>query len=222
MQIQHQLGADIIFAFDELTTLMNTRAYQESSRTYPAVGDSLPRRTQSAQRAAQSPSAAITVGVIQGAQYEDLRRKASRDLVALGDADRAAGGKLRRLRNRRRPRKGQPGHDRRLGQFRTAAGCAETPARNQRTRRHLHRHRERCRHLRLRVAHSRRPQRRDLFARRPLQRHQREIPQRTSDRSTRTPRTTPRSTVAPTLHHLFKAKEGLAATLATLHNVRSS
>ena len=29
--IQHQLGADIIFAFDELTTLVNTRAYQESS-----------------------------------------------------------------------------------------------------------------------------------------------------------------------------------------------
>ena len=25
MQIQHQLGADVIFAFDELTTLMNTR-----------------------------------------------------------------------------------------------------------------------------------------------------------------------------------------------------
>ena len=31
MQIQHQLGADIIFAFDELTTLLNTRAYQERS-----------------------------------------------------------------------------------------------------------------------------------------------------------------------------------------------
>ena len=31
MQIQHQLGADVIFAFDELTTLMNTRDYQEKS-----------------------------------------------------------------------------------------------------------------------------------------------------------------------------------------------
>ena len=31
MQIQHQLGADILFAFDECTTLMNTRAYQEQS-----------------------------------------------------------------------------------------------------------------------------------------------------------------------------------------------
>ncbi|MBP0662045.1 tRNA-guanine transglycosylase, partial [Mycobacterium tuberculosis] len=31
MRIQHSLGADILFAFDELTTLMNTRKYQESS-----------------------------------------------------------------------------------------------------------------------------------------------------------------------------------------------
>ena len=29
--IQHQIGADIIFAFDELTTLVNTRGYQEES-----------------------------------------------------------------------------------------------------------------------------------------------------------------------------------------------
>ena len=31
MQVQHQIGADIIFAFDELTTLHNTRKYQEQS-----------------------------------------------------------------------------------------------------------------------------------------------------------------------------------------------
>ena len=31
IRIQHQLGADIIFAFDELTTLVNTRGYQEQS-----------------------------------------------------------------------------------------------------------------------------------------------------------------------------------------------
>ena len=31
MQIQHGLGADIMFAFDELTTLVDTRAYQEES-----------------------------------------------------------------------------------------------------------------------------------------------------------------------------------------------
>src|SRR5699024_4955334 len=31
MQIQHGLGADIMFAFDELTTLMNSRRYQEQA-----------------------------------------------------------------------------------------------------------------------------------------------------------------------------------------------
>src|SRR5699024_8099190 len=31
MQIQHGLGADIMFAFDELTTLMNSRGYQEQA-----------------------------------------------------------------------------------------------------------------------------------------------------------------------------------------------
>ena len=31
MGIQHKIGADIMFAFDELTTLMNTRSYQEDS-----------------------------------------------------------------------------------------------------------------------------------------------------------------------------------------------
>ena len=31
MQVQHKLGADIIFAFDECTTLLNTRNYQERS-----------------------------------------------------------------------------------------------------------------------------------------------------------------------------------------------
>ena len=36
--IQHQLGADIIFAFDELTTLVNTRGYQEQSVRAPTTG----------------------------------------------------------------------------------------------------------------------------------------------------------------------------------------
>ena len=38
MQIQHGIGADITFAFDELTTLHHSREYQEESlreRTHP-------------------------------------------------------------------------------------------------------------------------------------------------------------------------------------------
>ena len=40
MQVQHQIGADIIFAFDECTTLLNTREYQERSvaRTHAWAG----------------------------------------------------------------------------------------------------------------------------------------------------------------------------------------
>ncbi|KAF0968947.1 MULTISPECIES: tRNA guanosine(34) transglycosylase Tgt [Gordonia] len=94
MQIQHQLGADIIFAFDELTTLMNTRAYQESSleRTRLWALRCLVEHNRLSVERAHRPQQSLW-GVIQGAQYEDLRRKASRDLVALSEADRDAGGK---------------------------------------------------------------------------------------------------------------------------------
>ena len=53
MRIQHQLGADIIFAFDECTTLMNTRDYQERSvRAHPAVGERCLAEHRSADRRA--------------------------------------------------------------------------------------------------------------------------------------------------------------------------
>ena len=84
MRIQHELGADVMFAFDELTTLMNTRAYQEASveRTHRwAVRCLAEHRRLTAERSAKPYQALF--GVIQGAQYEDLRRRAARDLAAL-------------------------------------------------------------------------------------------------------------------------------------------
>ncbi len=86
--IQHQLGADIIFAFDELTTLMNTRGYQESSvqRTHQwAVRCLAEHRRLSAERGGKPPQALF--GVVQGAQYEDLRRQAARGLTEIVDED---------------------------------------------------------------------------------------------------------------------------------------
>lgn len=86
--IQHQLGADIIFAFDELTTLVNTRAYQESSvqRTHEwAVRCLAEHRRLSEVRSHKPPQALF--GVVQGAQYEDLRRQATRGLVGIVDED---------------------------------------------------------------------------------------------------------------------------------------
>ncbi len=84
--IQHRLGADIIFAFDELTTLVNTRGYQERSvqRTHDwAVRCLVEHRRLSAARPDKPPQALF--GVVQGAQYEDLRRQAARGLAAIGD-----------------------------------------------------------------------------------------------------------------------------------------
>ncbi|MGI5950969.1 MAG: tRNA guanosine(34) transglycosylase Tgt [Brooklawnia sp.] len=83
MQVQHELGADIIFAFDELTTLLNTRAYQESSvaRTQAWAQRSLDAHHELTVQRPHRPYQAL-FGVVQGAQYEDLRRQACRGLVA--------------------------------------------------------------------------------------------------------------------------------------------
>ena len=84
MGIQHRLGADVIFAFDELTTLMNTRSYQERSleRTQAWAARCLAEHHRlSTERSHRPPQALF--GVVQGAQYEDLRRRAARGLADL-------------------------------------------------------------------------------------------------------------------------------------------
>lgn len=89
MRVQHQLGADIMFAFDELTTLMNTRAYQEESleRTRRWAERCLAEHSRLSDQRQHLPYQAL-FGVLQGAQYEDLRRKAARDLGAMEVAGR--------------------------------------------------------------------------------------------------------------------------------------
>jgi queuine tRNA-ribosyltransferase len=81
MQVQHQIGADIIFAFDELTTLHNTRKYQEESleRTRLWAIRCLDEHKRLTESRSHRPYQAL-FGVLQGAQYEDLRRKAAKDL----------------------------------------------------------------------------------------------------------------------------------------------
>lgn len=84
MQVQHQIGADIMFAFDELTTLQNSRRYQEESleRTRLWAERCIAEHFRLTGERAAKPYQAL-FGVIQGAQYEDLRRKACRDLGAM-------------------------------------------------------------------------------------------------------------------------------------------
>lgn len=95
MQVQHQLGADIMFAFDELTTLMNSRAYQELSleRTRLWAERCIVEHERLTKERSHRPYQAL-FGVIQGAQYEDLRRKASSDLGAMNFDGFGIGGAL--------------------------------------------------------------------------------------------------------------------------------
>ena len=81
MRVQHQIGADIIFAFDELTTLHNTKKYQEESleRTRLWAIRCLDEHKRLTDSRSHRPYQAL-FGVLQGAQYEDLRRKAAKDL----------------------------------------------------------------------------------------------------------------------------------------------
>ncbi|MEO8282770.1 MAG: tRNA guanosine(34) transglycosylase Tgt, partial [Pseudarthrobacter sp.] len=95
MRVQHQIGADIMFAFDELTTLQNSRGYQEESleRTRRWAERCLTEHFRLTSGRAGKPYQAL-FGVIQGAQYEDLRRKACRDLGAMNFDGYGIGGAL--------------------------------------------------------------------------------------------------------------------------------
>jgi queuine tRNA-ribosyltransferase len=88
MRIQHQLGADVMFAFDELTTLSDPRRYQELSldRTTAWAQRCLDEHVRLTAERSHRPYQAL-FGVIQGAHYEDLRRQAVRDLLALRAGD---------------------------------------------------------------------------------------------------------------------------------------
>ena len=86
MQVQHQIGADIMFAFDECTTLHNTRRYQERAleRTRLWAKRCLQEHDRLTKARSEKPYQAL-FGVLQGAQYEDLRRKAARDLGEMNE-----------------------------------------------------------------------------------------------------------------------------------------
>jgi queuine tRNA-ribosyltransferase len=95
MQVQHQLGADIMFAFDECTTLLNTYGYQEQSleRTRLWALRCIEEHQRLTRERSHKPYQAL-FGVLQGAQYEDLRRKAARDLGAMDFDGYGIGGAL--------------------------------------------------------------------------------------------------------------------------------
>jgi queuine tRNA-ribosyltransferase len=95
MQVQHKIGADIIFAFDECTTLLNTRNYQEKSldRTFAWAKRCISEHEKlTIERSHRTYQALF--GVVQGAQYQDLRKKAAKDLASLDFDGFGIGGAL--------------------------------------------------------------------------------------------------------------------------------
>lgn len=98
MQIQHGIGADITFAFDELTTLHHGYDYQVESldqRTHPwAVRSLAEHQRLNAERTHRPPQALF--GVVQGADYEDLRRRCAKFLAGMEFDGFGLGGALRK------------------------------------------------------------------------------------------------------------------------------
>ena len=76
MEIQENLGADIIFAFDECTSPMAPREYQSQG---------MERTHRWAKRCLQSHSKTgqALFGVVQGGRFEDLRKKSAKVLAGL-------------------------------------------------------------------------------------------------------------------------------------------
>lgn len=90
--IQHQIGADVMMAFDELTALVNTRSYQEEAlaRTHAWARRCLEEHNR--QTMARPAKALQSLwGVVQGANHEDLRRKGASELEALSQEFEDAG-----------------------------------------------------------------------------------------------------------------------------------
>jgi queuine tRNA-ribosyltransferase len=210
MQVQHQIGADIIFAFDECTTLLNTREYQERSvrRTHDWARRCVAEHQRLTAERAHRPYQAL-FGVVQGAQYEDLRRRAARGLAELDFDGFGIGGALEkenlgtivRWVTQELP-DDKPRHLLGIGEpddvFTAVASGADTfdcvaPSRNARNGTVFHHER------RFHITNGR--YRRDFT---PIDD---ECDCYTCAHFTRA-----------YLHHVFKSKEMIASTLATIHN----
>ena len=88
-----------MFAFDECTTLLNTREYQERSvaRTQAWAERCVAEHERQTAARSHRPYQAL-FAVVQGAQYEDLRRQSARDLAALDVDGFGIGGALEKDR----------------------------------------------------------------------------------------------------------------------------
>lgn len=86
MEIQNDLGSDIMMAFDECPPFPATREYMKSSV------DRTSRWAERCLSAHARPADQGLFGIIQGGEFEDLRRQSAADLVSLGFPGYAIGG----------------------------------------------------------------------------------------------------------------------------------
>lgn len=99
IQVQHAIGADIIFAFDELTSLLDPYEYQVESlgRTH-AWGERCLAEMKRLREARPERDYQALFGVIQGAQYEDLRRQTGKFMGDLPFDGYGIGGAIEKAR----------------------------------------------------------------------------------------------------------------------------
>jgi queuine tRNA-ribosyltransferase len=84
VRTQHQIGADIMMAFDELTNIGDTYEYNVEAleRTRLWAERSLREHVRQTNLRADKPYQAL-FGVLQGGRWQDLREKAARDLAIM-------------------------------------------------------------------------------------------------------------------------------------------
>ncbi len=82
VEIQHALGADIFFAFDECTSPTEPYEYQREAmeRTHRWADRSLKAHRQNIDAAKKQS----LFGIVQGGRHEDLRKESAQEIVSLG------------------------------------------------------------------------------------------------------------------------------------------
>ena len=80
MEIQHNLGADLIFAFDECTSPTEERRYQEEAlmRTHAWA-----KRSLEYHHARPNAERQALLGIVQGGRDEELRRRSAREIASM-------------------------------------------------------------------------------------------------------------------------------------------
>lgn len=95
VEIQHKLGADIFFAFDECTAAEADHAYQREAmeRTHRWAERSLRAHRQNIEAGKKQ----AIFGIVQGGRFEDLRRESARTLAMMDFEGYGIGGSYQKL-----------------------------------------------------------------------------------------------------------------------------